>query len=222
MTTTTDVAPTWLEVGSSAECDTDDGEVLMHSSPGKVSGLEECKQLCEDVAECQSITYWKSGYCSHYSTPCTKIKSHSKAEVVLRLNAAPEITSTMESSVSTGTSVAPTEPTATAPATTIEVTTSTDVEPTWIELGSQVQCDTSNGEIYMQTSPGKVPSLDECKQLCEDTVECQSITYFKSGFCSHYSTTCTNTKNNGKAVAIWQYVSGRRNLRGFLKLPTAF
>ena len=84
----------------------------------------------------------------------------------------------------------------------MEVTTPTEAPRTWREVGSRVQCDTSNGEVFMFSSPSEaVPNLDECKQLCEDTEGCQSITYFKSGWCSHFSTPCTNTKKNNKAVA---------------------
>merc|ERR1719271_1697684 len=66
----------------------------------------------------------------------------------------------------------------------------------WVDLGSRIQCDTSNGEVFLQTSPGRGPSLEQCRQLCQDDAACQSITYFKNGYCSHYSTPCTNTKQN--------------------------
>ena len=76
------------------------------------------------------------------------------------------------------------------------------VTRTWQELGSKTACDTNNGEVYMQSSPGKGSSLERCKQACEDTADCQSITFFDSGWCSHFSTSCTNLKTNKKAVTL--------------------
>ena len=81
-------------------------------------------------------------------------------------------------------------------------TTSTDATAhTWHEVASKTTCDTSAGEVYMQSSPGKGSSLVECKQSCEDTEGCQSITYFTNGWCSHFSTPCSNTKSNNKATS---------------------
>ena len=58
----------------------------------------------------------------------------------------------------------------------------------------------------MKNSPGKVSSLDQCKQSCEATRGCQSITFFRSGYCSLYSTPCTKTKRNNKAAALLSFV----------------
>ena len=69
---------TWMDVGSKTACDTDAGEVFMPSSR-EVASLEECKKSCEGVAGCQSITYFKSRWCSHFSTPCSNTKRHNKA-----------------------------------------------------------------------------------------------------------------------------------------------
>ena len=73
--------------------------------------------------------------------------------------------------------------------------------PVWLVVGSKTECDVNAGEVYLENSPGKLPSLEECRQSCEDATACQSITYFNSGWCSHFSTPCTNTKKNSKAVA---------------------
>ena len=72
---------------------------------------------------------------------------------------------------------------------------------TWQEVGAETACDTSAGEGYLPSSRRRVASLEECKKLCEATTDCRSITYFKSGRCSHFSTPCSNTKLNSKVVA---------------------
>ena len=71
----------------------------------------------------------------------------------------------------------------------------------WREVGSNTACDTDAGEVYMETSPGKGSSLEECKRSCENAAGCQSIMYLKNGWCSHFSTSCSNTKKNNKAAA---------------------
>ena len=81
-------------------------------------------------------------------------------------------------------------------------TLSTDVKHSWIEVGSNAACDTSAGEVYLQKSPGKLSNLQQCKQLCEDDADCQSITYFKNGWCSHFSTPCSATTSWEFATAL--------------------
>ena len=73
---------------------------------------------------------------------------------------------------------------------------------TWVKLGSKIQCDTTAGEKYIKGSSGKPPNIEQCKKSCEDSVQCQSITYLNTGWCSHYSTPCTNHKTNIKAVSM--------------------
>ena len=71
---------TWMDVGYDTTCDVNGGEMLLESSRGEVPSLEECKKSCEGVTGCQSITYFKSRWCSHFSTPCSNTKSHNKSE----------------------------------------------------------------------------------------------------------------------------------------------
>ena len=82
MSTTTTTAAngkcTWSNARYSSECYVGAGEVYMRNSPGKGLSLEQCKKSCVDAAGCQSITYFDSGWCSHFSTPCTKVKWHKK------------------------------------------------------------------------------------------------------------------------------------------------
>ena len=74
-------------------------------------------------------------------------------------------------------------------------------EGSWLALGQGSQCDTDAGEVYLDSSPGKGSTLEKCKQACEDATGCQSISFFQSGWCSHFSTDCTNTKNVKKALS---------------------
>ena len=78
----------------------------------------------------------------------------------------------------------------------------------FVEVGSKVECDTGAGEKYIEKSPGKLPSIEECKKSCKYSAECQSITYLNTGWCSHFSTPCTNHKSNNKAVSMRWDTSG--------------
>ena len=74
----------------------------------------------------------------------------------------------------------------------------------WLDVGTEVDCDQQAGERYLESSSGKVPDLERCKQSCRDNGQCQSITYFESGWCSHYSTPCSKTTPNHKAlISLW-------------------
>ena len=82
----TEINRSWREVGANAECDTGAGEVYRKDSPGKGSSLAQCKDSCAEAPGCRSITYFgASGWCSHFSTACTKTKSKRKA-MSLRLS----------------------------------------------------------------------------------------------------------------------------------------
>ena len=72
ITSTTDRQ--WIQLESNAECDRDGGEVYQSKRSGKVSGLIACQKACRAEAGCQSITYYHSGWCSLFSTACTKRK----------------------------------------------------------------------------------------------------------------------------------------------------
>ena len=135
LSTTTTITNTtwtglWVVAASNNECDTSAGEdLLIKNSPGKVSSLAQCQQTCQDSAQCQSITFFGSGWCSHFSTPCINIKTKNGA-VVLRL-------------------------------TSRLVTTAT---PITSQLSDKA-CN-FNTEKYLQNSPGNVPSLEVCAELC--------------------------------------------------------
>ena len=70
----------WVSNGPKTQCNTAAGEVFLASSPGKGTSLEQCKAKCKDTPKCASITFNKNGWCSHYSTPCSKTKFNGKTE----------------------------------------------------------------------------------------------------------------------------------------------
>merc|ERR1712032_1420748 len=128
---------------------------------GKVSDIAACKKSCENDPGCKSITLFKSGWCSHFSTECTKTKTTNKA-IAMRL----------------GTSAYTPDPSR---------PTTTGTQRTWVEARSNAQCDAGSGEVYRSQSPGKVSDIAACKKSCENVPGCKSITLFKSGWCSHFS-----------------------------------
>ena len=151
----------WAAVGSDIQCDAGAGEVYRSQSPGKVSDIAACKKSCENDPGCKSITLFKSGWCSHFSTKCTKTKWGNKA-IAMRLTSASGSTSTPDPSS----------------------------RSKWVQMGTKAACDTSAGEVYLTSSPGKLANLEKCKQSCQSNSGCKSITYFNSGWCSHFSTPC--------------------------------
>ena len=74
------------------------------------------------------------------------------------------------------------------------------------------ECDAGAGEVYMSSSPGLV-TLAQCLDKCEQSSSgCKSITYYeKSGWCSHFSTTCEKTKQGANTVS-FSKVHGFRTL----------
>ena len=77
---------------------------------------------------------------------------------------------------------------------------------TWVEVGAKLECDGYTdgdgwgGEIYLKSSPGKVPTLEDCKKSCEDSLGCRSISYFTTKWCSHWSTSCKKTRSRKKVA----------------------
>ena len=83
-----------------------------------------------------------------------------------------------------------------------EMYTFAAVYPMWVEVGFNVECDGSAGETYLESSPGKVSNIEKCKDSCQSDRRCNSITFLKSRWCSHFSTSCTKSKWRGKAIAL--------------------
>lgn len=75
----------WVELGSKVICDVSSETYLMGSS-AKVENIEQCKQSCVRAKACQSLTYFQKGWCSHFSTACSKTTRNVKATLALRLS----------------------------------------------------------------------------------------------------------------------------------------
>ena len=78
----------------------------------------------------------------------------------------------------------------------------TDSKHAWAILSPNTECNAGAGEVYRSQSPGVLPNIAACKKSCEDVAACKSITFFESGWCSHFSTGCTKTKPASKAISM--------------------
>ena len=59
----------------------------------------------------------------------------------------------------------------------------------------------------MQNSPGVIPSLALCSELCRLSTQCQSATFNSNKLCQHFSNTCTNfVDHNGAQTVTFQLV----------------
>jgi len=70
----------------------------------------------------------------------------------------------------------------------------------WGRSSRNAKCKQGAGEVPLRKSSVRTSSLEKCKESCENAPGCQSVTYFKTGFCAHFSTSCTNIKKSRKAV----------------------
>ena len=82
------------------------------------------------------------------------------------------------------------------------INSTTTVQRAWVEVGSNTQCDAGAGEAYQSQSSGKVADIAACKKSCENDAGCKSITFYNSGWCSHFSTGCTKTKSSSNAISM--------------------
>merc|ERR1719174_1247112 len=90
--------------------------------------------------------------------------------------------------------------TTTATTTTTTTTAAPNGKCIWGQGSANVRCNQAAGEVRLPKSSVMTSSLEKCKKSCEDTAGCRSITYFKTNWCTHFSTPCTNTKGSGMAV----------------------
>jgi len=75
------------------------------------------------------------------------------------------------------------------------------IQTTWIELGEKKMCDMYNGERYLEIGSGKVADLNACKESCAASqTGCKTVTYFRSRWCSHFSTDCDTIVKSSHAV----------------------
>ena len=78
---------------------------------------------------------------------------------------------------------------------------STAAQSTWMDNTSPGwECDQDKGESYLAQSSEKVSSPEACKQSCEADAQCRSITFYTSGWCSHFASACTNTRESEYAL----------------------
>ena len=70
---------TWATRSTNTACDVRSGEKILFKSSKLVSDEKACKKSCEDAAACKSITFYSSGWCSHFSTDCKKTKADRNA-----------------------------------------------------------------------------------------------------------------------------------------------
>jgi len=216
------------------ECDVSNGEMWLSAS--QEPNFAACKKSCEDEAQCQSITFYHHGGCSHFATACSKTKAISGAhslqvkdfkeeEDTCEADGSCDVSHGEKCDVNQGeqylsdgsgqvgdynlcreacearihcqsmvyfadgtcslfrtqcTHRVP-EPTATS------VTLKADY------FNHQV-CDESQGEVMLTGSSGYHDTVEECHKSCEDAPECKSTTYYKSSWCSHFSTCCKKRK----------------------------
>merc|ERR1719472_429716 len=155
----------WALAGDGKECDSGAGEVYLKTSPGNGGTLAQCLASCgKSASGCKSITFYQNGWCSHFSSACTKTKAVANAVAFSRADSTTGATITSTSSQSV---------------TTKPVTTLTDQA-----------CDTS-ASGYLQSSSGFVDSLAACAKSCQASSQCMSITLYASKWCSHFSSKCT-------------------------------
>ena len=73
---------------------------------------------------------------------------------------------------------------------------------TWAAILKNTACNVRAGEKYLSASSKKVSNKEACKKSCEDATACRSITFFKGGWCSHFSTECKERKADSNAISI--------------------
>ena len=201
------------------------------NSPGVVDSIDTCVETCDVSTQCESVTFFASKSCIHFSTKCpnmspldgaitvtpgvnshwtlvaygkecnqggylssTSGKQDSVAKCVHACDLAPKCTSTTFSFDTKFCS----HFSATC-ASTKETSTKT---ASMTKFTRQTQCDTSAGEVYRAQSSRKVSDLGACKKSCEDASECNGITLWKDGWCSHFRTKCAKQKFGPNAIAM--------------------
>merc|ERR1719482_850054 len=139
------------------ECDITNGEIFMPSSK-QASNIEQCLSSCETAPACRSVTYYASGYCSHFITRCenTAPSAGSKSYTIVE--------DSKQSIVGSK------------------------------HLGEKC----SEGAM---TAPGYVFHMNFCMELCQQSVECNSITYSNTGYCYHFTSKCDKRTSMAGAVS---------------------
>ena len=83
---------------------------------------------------------------------------------------------------------------------------------TWEASRHNTQCDTQAGEVKLLGR--KSATLDKCKESCENSAGCRSITFFDKGWCVHFSTACVFTRTKSNAVSAVRVLDNASHLKG--------
>ena len=204
---------------------------LLSNSPGRVDSLDVCADMCEVSSQCESVTFFAANKsCSHFRDNCANLmktdgaititpqanpwtlvaygrecqgetaylnSSSQKQESLLKCIASCDVVSECNSITFFLNKFC------SHFSTTCEHTKATAKAISMVKLArKQTICDIIAGEVYRSQSSGKVSDLAACKKSCEDDAGCKSITYFESGWCSHFSTGCMKRKFAADAWAI--------------------
>jgi len=176
MTTITPTMPStrWELISSDKGCDfRSSSESYLAGRSRKQPSLSLCQESCEALPNCVSITYYTNGWCSQFSTSCSNLKAEPAGAETYRKSGTSSTT-----------------------ATTTTVMTTPTSKKQWELISSDKGCDfrSSSSESYLAGTSRKQPSLSLCQDSCEASANCVSITYYANGFCSQFSTSCSNLK----------------------------
>jgi hypothetical protein len=219
---------------------------LANASPGKVSSLSECQDLCEASSRCKSLSFYADKHCSFFSGNCADRTSTTGATAV-KVGAKTDSTAWqlvsygkkcdadngeiyLASSGKQANLAACVDSCAktTKPCRSVTYFKSsgfcshfvTHCVKTLHSMGAvsytipdgyvagEVESQNSNqqcnlaSEGYLTNSPGIVSHLDFCVDLCAQSSECNSVTLYPDGFCSHFTGKCTQRSSYSGAVAI--------------------
>jgi len=218
----------WVDRFANTACGA--SEIYLGASSKHVSNIDACKKSCEDAAACTSITFYSSGWCSHFSTECTKGNDIPYSNAIsIRLSRAATTASPARTAGAKFTWAGRSKNSA-CDAGAGEIYLGASSKQVSDEEACSKSCEDaaacksitfwssrwcshfSTGGIYLGASSKKVSDEEACKKSCEDAAACKSITFWSGGWCSHFSTECTKTKADGNAISA-RLVSGQSSAR---------
>jgi len=234
----------WTLVGYGQECQ---GAQALVSS-GKQENLAKCIASCDLESECKSVTFSTSKFCSHFSTACEKTQATAKAVSMASVTQqtkcdqnAGEIrrwpSSGLVSDLAACKKSCKDEPgcksitywaqwkycghfstkcSKRAPAlNAVSMRLKTDTIVASRDVNTIQITDQQCNSPKLSTSPGFVDSLAVCVELCEASGDCESVTFFSSKWCSHFSTICANLKQSYGAITITPEANMKWTLVGY-------
>merc|ERR1712032_173407 len=129
-----------------------------------------CAQSCHKSAQCNSVTFYSSGWSSHFSSTCEHKGVNLGATSVI---------------FPSGNK--PTTPAAELPANSVKI--------------SGRACDAAKSG-YLDSSPGVLDNLAACAQSCQKSTQCNSVTFYSSKWCSHFSKGCHGLVTDSGATSV--------------------